>query len=1007
MKPLKMRADVFVLDVLNAQRKKSDTPLQLFYKKSPYQIRGNVPTAEGMKPLERNRWRGEAHEHIWLRAEVKVPPLGKYERAEFCFDTGDMNLLYQPQMLVYINGEIVCALDTQHKNVFLDHEGTYEIFIYTYCNCESSFDMEFRASLVITDKNVEDLYYDLLAPLQIMDYSKEDSKEYAEILTLVNDAVTLVDLREPYSENYERSVEAAKAYIRKNLYGKVSKSYGTVVGIGHTHIDIAWLWRYKQTREKAVRSFATVLYLMDRYPDYKFMSSQAILYKIVKEEAPELYEKIKQRVKEGRWEVEGGMWLEADCNLTSGESLVRQILFGKKFFKEEFGVDSKILWLPDAFGYSAALPQILKKTGIDTFVTSKISWNDTNQIPFDTFSWKGIDGTEIFSYFLTAQEKVPGKDPERFTTYNGKADMQTLAGTWERYQQKDLNDEALLTFGWGDGGGGPTCDMLEKLTRSNRGLPNCPKSKIDTATAFIKRLKKNAEKSGRLPQLNGELYLEFHRGTYTSVAKVKRGNRKAEFKLQNAEWLSSLAETFCNLNYPKEILDECWETVLTNQFHDVLPGSAIPDVYKDTEEDYARVNERLDSVSEKALAAIVGSVDTGRKYVVFNPNSFACDAVVKKSDDEFVLVKDVPAKGYFASDLEGIPTSAFVSDDVIENEYYRIELDENGDICRLYDKENEREVLEKGKKGNVLEVHEDLPPSYLDNWDIKAYHGEKVWGMGLIKKEIVRLGNKNGVRLYKKFGKSTLVQTIFVYDGLKRIDFETEADWQNDHVCLKVDFPVSLNVKSATYNIQFGNVERPTTRNNSWEEAKFEVCAQKFADVSESDYGVSLMNDCKYGYEILGADMRLTLFRMPTYPNSEGEKGKHIFTYSLYPHKNNCGNSDVVRQSYLLNNPLFVRERRDGGSGKSMPDGFSYVQVSDDRIIADTVKKAENGAGYAVRLYESTNARVKARLKFAPNVRRLWACDLLENKSERIDVENGEVELVFSPYEIKTLFLEI
>lgn len=1005
MKPLKMRADVFVLDVLNAKRRKTEIPIQLFYKKSPYQIKGNIPTAGGMVPLEGNRWRGEAHEHIWLRAEVCVPSLGRYERAEFFLDTGDRNLLYHPQMLVYIDGKIICALDTQHKNVLLDRAGKIEIFVCAYSNCERDFDMELCANLVITDTNTEELYYDLLAPLQVMDYSKEDTREYAETLRLVNESISLVDLREPYSESYEKSVEAAKRYIRENLYGKVSGDYGTVVGIGHTHIDIAWLWRYKQTREKAVRSFATVLYLMDRYSEYKFMSSQAILYKIVKEEAPELYEKIRQRVREGRWEVEGGMWLEADCNLTSGESLVRQILFGKRFFKEEFGVDSKILWLPDVFGYSASLPQILKKSGIDTFVTSKISWNDTNQIPFDTFSWKGIDGTEIFSYFLTAQEKVPGKEPARFTTYNANAEMQTLAGTWERYQQKDLNDEALLTFGWGDGGGGPTSDMLEKLMRSNRGLPGCPKTKIDTATSFIEHLKKNAGK-GRLPQLNGELYLEFHRGTYTSVAKVKRNNRKAEFKLQNTEWLSSLAESCCGLRYPKKTLDECWETVLTNQFHDVLPGSAIPEVYADTDVDYARINGALDEICEQALGAISARVKTDKKYLVFNPNSFAADAVVQRPDGGFVLVQNIPPKGFFASDLSAAPTSVYADLNALENEYYRIELDENGDITRLYDKESEREVLVAGGKGNVLEVHEDLPPSYLDNWDIKAYHGEKIWRMQLTGKEIVRQGNRNGIKLYKKFDKSTLVQTIFMYDGVKRIDFETEADWQNDHVCLKVDFPVDLNVKSATYNIQFGNVERPTTRNNSWEEAKFEVCGQKFADISESDYGVCLMNDCKYGYEILGADMRLTLLRTPTYPNTKGEKGRHVFTYALYPHKNSLGNSDAVQQAYLLNNPPFVREIPEKAEKKGLPERFSYVQVSDDRVIAETVKKSEDGRGYVFRLYESTNARVKARLKFASNVGKLWLCDLMENRTLALPSENGEAELIFAPYEVKTLIVE-
>ena len=994
-------------DVLRQATVKEQVKLTALYKKADFYELGKLPDVSEFSPLpEAGGWSEKFDEHAWFYLHVSVPQAKENERICF-FMENEPGVHVNPQSVVYVNGELVSGFDCNHHEIELNQAGDYEIYIYACSGAPRDFPFRFplitNFSLKTIDVKTEKLYYDLLAPLQVLGYTQEYSKEYADVMGKVNHAVNLVDFREPYSLAYEQSLENASAYLREQLYGEYYKDNATVVCIGHTHIDIAWLWRYRFTREKAVHSFAIVLYLMDKYPEYKFMSSQAILYEIVKEDAPKLYEKIKRRVKEGRWEVEGAMYLEADCNLTSGESLVRQILYGKRFFKEEFGVDSKILWLPDVFGYSAAMPQILRRSGVDTFVTSKISWNDTNQIPYDTFHWHGIDGTPIFSYFLTAQDRFKDEKPVRYSTYVSYTDIPHIAGTWDRYQQKDLNDQTILTFGFGDGGGGPTRDMLEKMRRAEMGLPNAPNAKIGTATEFIEHLKNNCE-GKRIPQIMGELYLEFHRGTYTNIAKNKKNNRKGEFALQNAETYSAISDALGVGVYQGETLRKDWKLLLKNQFHDILPGSSIEAVYDDSDLDYAEIQMDAKGVEEKAFSAILGGVKTDKEYVVFNPNGFVFSGNVTV-DGKTYYVENIPAKGYKAVDLTPCKNTVRVDEKTLENDYYALSFDENYNIRSLWDKKQGREVLKEGKIGNVFEAHEDYPGGGYDGWELRSYHDQKIWEVNDVESvKILDEDTKKGICVKRRFSKSSIEQTIWLYPDTDRIDFQTKVDWHNEHICLKTAFPIAVNATSATYDIQFGNVERATSRNNSWESAKFEVCAHKYADLSESDYGVTLLNDCKYGYETYGSDMKLTLLRSATYPNPNGDKGIHEFFYSLRTHAGSLRSSDIYKTAYELNNAVTVKKAQVGNG--SLPDEYSFVHVSSENIIIDSVKKAEDGKGYIVRAFESLNKTTDCVLTFGQTPTAVYEGDLLENKERALVCEKDQTAVKFKPFEIKTFILE-
>ncbi|HBL40447.1 MAG TPA: alpha-mannosidase [Ruminococcaceae bacterium] len=908
----------------------------------------------------------------------------------------------EPQFLVYVNGQIAHGLDLNHRFIDLPDGNEFDIFVYAYTGLHSCRHY-LVANLFAFNETVQSLYYDLKVPSDVLKMYDENDKEFNDILLRVNEAVNRIDLSVPRSEAFYRSAAEALSWLEENFYGDFCKEQEVnCICIGHTHIDVAWLWTLAQTREKAVRSFSTVVSMMEKYPEYKFMSSQAQLYQYVKEDSPVTYEKIKKLVAEGRWEVEGAMWVEADCNLTSGESLVRQVLFGKRFFQKEFGVDSKVLWLPDVFGYSAALPQILRKSGVDKFVTSKISWNEYNMLPYDTFLWSGIDSTEIFSYFLTAQRYRKWEKPETHATYTAMLEPDVVKGAWNRYQQKHLNNEVMITFGHGDGGGGPMEEHIETHRRLQKGLPGVPNTKIEFAGDFLNRVVERTKDNPKLPKWIGELYLEFHRGTYTSNALNKRNNRKCEFLYQNTELFCEINRLINKKAYPQAKINEGWECILLNQFHDIIPGSSIFEVYEESTRQYDAIKAEGNRILNDAQQDILSNIKTNGGIAVFNPLSFTHSGDVEV-DGKHIFVRDIPAKGWkVVQGNEGNGTVT-VDEKRMENDFFVLEFAPDYTISRLYDKRAAREVLSAGERGNVLEAYEDFPREY-DAWEISCYYKEKRREIDDVSAvEVLDDGSRKGVKITRKFLHSTVEQKVWIYSDTDRIDFETAADWNEEHLLIKTAFPVEINADKATYEIQFGSVERPTHINTSWDAAKFEVCAHKYADLSECDYGVSILNDCKYGHDIHNGVMRLTLIKCATHPNIHADRCHHDFTYSLRPHVGSFRHAGTIQAAYDLNNPLCAF--RIGEQDGALPEAFSLVSSSAENVVVDTVKKAEDSDSTVVRMYESWNKRCNTTLTFGVPFEKAFLCDLMENELEELNISENSVTVPVKPFEIITIKL--
>jgi len=1000
------------------------------------------------------RWGGYNY-HAWFRTNVIIPKeMDGKTVALIVYTDQDGWDATNPQFIAFVNGVLRQGLDRNHQEVVLSHSAKagdeYQIDLHAYSGMRNFSEMkdpkvDLFVEIASVDTKIRKLYYDIYVPLQVAEKLPEDDKKCLDILTVLTNTVNLLDLRKPLSPMFYESVKKAEEYIENEFYKKIcGPQEAEATCVGHTHIDVAWLWPLDQTREKVTRSFSTVLRLMEEYPEYIFMSSQPQLYKFLKQDYPEVYEQVKERVKEGRWEAEGAMWLEADCNLISGESMVRQILFGTRFFEEEFGVKNRILWLPDVFGYSAALPQILKKSDIDYFMTTKISWNQFNKLPYDTFMWKGLDGTEILTHFITTRdyESVP---TSRFnTTYNGNLNPSQVMGAWQRYQQKEINNDVLISYGYGDGGGGPTREMLENGRRMSRGIPGCPKVKMGTAAEYFRKLEQTVKDSKYLPKWVGELYLEYHRGTYTSIARNKRYNRKSELLYQDVEFLSSLAMLF-GKEYPQQTINQSWETILLNQFHDIIPGSSIREVYEDSKKQYEEILNIGIELADKATNEIGAQIDLKERSVVaYNTLAFERDDIVTfevpddvqypciVDDDGQILpcqviekegkknaiffARGLPSKGYKAFRLQDkaydqareankcrnfnqdgevsqdsevvCDASIKVSTDHLENKFFSIKIDEKGTFTSIFDKINKREVLQAGQRGNQIQAFEDKPMKY-DNWDIDIYYQEKMWEVDEVEKiEVLESGPiRGGVRIQKKFMDSTIIQNIYIYKDIPRIDFDTYIDWKEDDILLKAAFPVDVHSYMATYEIQFGNVERPTHWNTSWDFARFEVCAHKWADLSEEGYGVSLLNDCKYGHDIKDGVMRLTLLKSGRYPNPTADREEHRFVYSLYPHGGDWRDSGTVKMGYQLNVPVYakVEEPHKG----TLPPALSMISVNCDNVIIDTVKKAEDSDDLVIRMYECYNKRTDVKVTFFKPLMKVVECNLLEKDIQPVEVQGN------------------
>lgn len=989
-----------------------------------------------------DRWGGR-DKHFWFKTQVVIPEKFEGKTVVFNLSTGregEWDAL-NPQFLIYVNGKMVQGLDVNHREVLLCEHArageVYNIDLYAYAGMSEGL-VELNCNIAVLEKEIEKLYYNIKVPLDIAKLLDKEDLRSINILKYMTDAVNKIDLRKPFSESFYASIKDANDYLEEEFYKKYCGNDEVIeICVGHTHIDVAWLWTLAQTREKAARSFATVINLMKQYPEYIFMSSQPQLYKFIKEDHPELYEEIKKMVKEGRWEPEGAMWLEADCNLTSGESLVRQILFGTRFFKNEFGVESKILWLPDVFGYSAALPQILKKSGIDYFMTTKISWNEYNKLPYDTFMWRGIDGTEVLTHFISTRDYTKGEEKSWFTTYNGFINPSQVMGCWQRYQQKDINNQVLNCFGYGDGGGGPTKEMLENARRLEKGIPGCPKVKMGKALDFFKELDKRTRGNKKLPKWVGELYLEYHRGTYTSIARNKKYNRKTEFLNLEAELFSTMNKVLIGGKYPQDKINECWEITLLNQFHDIIPGSSIKEVYEDSRKQYEKINAIGRDIVNTALRNISSNINISEtSLVVFNQLSFERSDIVKfelpegwtgavvydgdkllpsqvvEGNKVIFFAENVPSKGYKTyvvkrSDIVNEGHSELnVGKAGFENRFFNIRLDENGNITSIYDKINERQVLKENQKANVLQAFEDKPHNY-DAWDINIYYQEKMWEINDVESiEVVENGPvRAALKIKRKFLDSTIEQIMYIYNDIPRIDFATRIDWKEKQILLKAAFPVDIHADKATYEIQYGNVERPTHWNTSWDYARFEVPAHKWVDLSEGGYGVSLLNDCKYGHDIKDSVMRLTLLKSATQPNVDADREVHEFIYSLYPHSGDWKDADVVSMAYNLNCPMYAKV--EAPHEGTLPAQLSLLNVDKSNVVVEVVKKAEDSDDIIVRMYECYNTRTRVKFTFFKQLERVAECDLMENEVKELDFDGNTFSFEIKPYEIKTFKLSV
>ncbi|MEK4850721.1 alpha-mannosidase [Paenibacillus sp. FSL H7-0756] len=996
-----------------------------------------------------DRWKGR-DEYYWLAANVDIPAqwLGKTVVARFELGTSGGGNNSGFESLMFLNGSPYQGVDSNHGEVRLPDGlcGTSAALHLRMWSGLGGYQpdavMEHqlsRAELSVLDEAADDLYYTGKACLGAAASMADHQAERHALLQLLDQAFRALDWSEPGAESFYTSAGKALTLLRAGLAALPKHSAVTVQCIGHTHIDVAWLWRLKHTRDKAARSFSTVLRLMEQYPEYVFLQTMPQLYEYIKEDYPQIYQEIKQRVAEGRWEAGGGMWLEADCNLTSGESLVRQLLYGTRFFQKEFGVECKYLWLPDVFGYSWALPQILKKSGIEAFMTTKISWNQYNRMPHDTFKWRGIDGTEITTHFITTPDSG-ASEGAFYYTYNGSITADSVQGIWESYQDKALNQTLLLAYGYGDGGGGVNREMLEMRRRLDE-IPGMPNVTTGRADDYFRELEQRLEESEQYIHVwDGELYLELHRGTYTSQAHNKRMNRKLELMLRRTEWLSVLAyaQGKAPAAYPAGTIADIWTIVLRNQFHDIIPGSSIREVYEDSRAEYETAERLASEVWRRAAAAFILPPAAGKAVTVLNSASWARDGLVclkqgeggevselhtcwndsagarlltQRTHDGNLLVyaEALPALDYVTWTAAAPETAVSVIADHdpfnwktngITTPFYDIEWNESGQITLLYDRQCGRTVLEPGQCGNVLQTFEDKPKSRHEAWDIDIFYTEKMETVtGLEAVTLLESGPLRAVIhfcwMYKN---SRIEQRMIVYTRSRRIDWETELDWHEQRRLLKVAFPVQIRAVEATYDIQFGNVSRPTHWNTSWDAARFETVGHQWADLSERGYGVSLLNDCKYGYDIKDAVMRLTLVKSAMVPDPQADQGRHIFTYALLPHEGDWIEGCTVQEAWDLNDPLQY------AAGASELSRQGFLQIDCDHIMVDAVKLAEEGDAVIIRLHEFTGRRGTVVLSTEwPDA--VWQeCDLMEHPVGSPSC-GQRYETEITPYEIRTLKL--
>lgn len=815
--------------------------------------------------------------------------------------------------------------------------------------------------------------------------------------------------------------------------------------VGNSHIDMAWLWPWTETVEVVRNTFQSVLDLMREYPDFKFTMSSARTYEWMQEKYPDLFQQIERRVKEGRWEIIGGMWVEPDLNMPDGESLVRQILVGKHYFQKNFGVDVKIGWNPDSFGYNYQLPQIYKKSGMDYFVTQKLLWaHEFTTFPYKLFWWQSPDGSRLLTYF--PHDYAGGIDAEPLAT-DLSIWMPSIYG-------KSIPDksEMMHLYGVGDHGGGPTRIMLDHAEQLRAPDAVFPRLEFSFARDFFSDMEKKLPRM-QVPTWDGELYFAYHRGVFTTQAETKRRIRRAEETVLNAEKFAALASLYGS-SYPQDGMELTWKNLLFDHFHDIMPGSGIAVNYLDAKRNLENVDRAANDVTRGSLREIAAHVNTqgeGTPVMIFNSLSWprtevveveaqlpaptrqievadsagkAADAELLSIDAEthrarFLLLSKIPSFGYQTYFVRAATTAPAVhsmlkaSADTLENEFIRVKIDpQNGCMTSLFDKKSGTESLAPAETdtggpktstcGNLLQTFVDKPKQW-DAWNIDADFEKQHWDLD--KADEVKLIESGPLRaiiqVKNHFQNSTFVRDITLSAGVPRVDVKMQAEWHEKHILLKVAFPVSAHNDKATFEIPFGSVERPTTRNTPAELAQFEVPAYRWADISDGKHGLSLLNDCKYGYDAKGNVLRLSLLRSPEWPDPHADEGHHEFTYSLYPHGEGWKDALTVRRGYELNYKLISRpvEKHQG----SLSPEHSFLQAQPDNVIVTAMKKAEDGNALVVRFYEWAGKDSDVTLQLPPGAQSAVETDLMEKPIGSVSLHDGKVNLHTKPYEIKTV----
>ena len=985
-----------------------------------------IPTKEPFQPLKKGEvWEGEAT-YCWVKGNIGVekeldgkdlfimPKMGGYEAMLWVngvpFGTFATKIVYTG------HGNHYCDLIKKDVKAGENIEIAIEFYAGHYVMGCMPFETNPKPDYINTVESIDicvkndlvaKVMYDLKTVNQLVEALPVSSFRRADIINTLTEVhkVTYYSPGNIDKETFENSLIKIEGILAPKLENENSDTAPFVGLIGHSHMDTAWLWPIKETVKKCARTFANQMSLMEQYPEYKFIQSSAYHGEMIRENYPALFEQLQEKVKEGRYEPNGGVWVECDCNIVSGESMIRQFVWGQKFTQKHFDYTSNSFWLPDTFGYSPSIPHILKGCDINYFLTTKMAWNDTNMFPYDSFYWQGIDGTKVFTHF---NKTHVWPDP--------KTMIDLVEGTTgDCIKQKTVSDKKLVSYGFGDGGGGPEDGMIE-MSRRCKDLEGCPKSEHMLVGDFMKLIEETAQNPSTY---SGELYLELHRGTLTNQHEIKRNNRKAEVKLHDLEYL-----TVCEAVKNEEIASDSnirplYNTLLVNQFHDILPGTCIPSAHIQSKAEMTDVinnatkiiRETVNPDKKEDAISIINTLSFERNDVVYIDYK---DGIIVEGNYKQQVISDTNGNKKLAVYGVTIPAfssvvlnlikgevdnkSEFVCDgDKLSTPFAEITFDEKGYISSFIDKEANRELKGEGYNLNTFLVAEDVPYQW-DNWDVDADIEMKFEDQAkLISREVVSSGEVE-YRIRSKYQitkLSTIEQDMIFYANCKEVRFETKINWQDEHRFLKTAFDTTIFSDFVRQELQFGYTKRPTTRNNSFEQAKFEVCNHKYTDLSDQKYGVSILNDCKYGISVYGSQLRLSLHKGGVRPDFNGDKGIHECTYSFLPHNGGFDTTNVIKPAYELNMKSVIVDGE--------YDIKSMIEVDAENVIIETIKPCEdNEKAFIARIYEAEGAYTNTKLNVNINAIKVYETNMLEEKSVELN-SLKDISLTFRPFEIKTI----